>query len=116
MSDLADPQCECYDPQCRFEAFECTSVGVDETNGRFGRVEICRCRRCGRYWLMYHLEYEHQARSGRWYRGLVTREQATSATPENAVAVLSNLPWYFYGGSYFGTPAKRGAGPLSLDA
>jgi hypothetical protein len=113
MSELIGDRC--VDPQCRFDAFNQTDIGVDETNGRFGSVDIYCCKDCGRCWLHYHVEYEAFSRSGRWFRGLITPEQAASVTPENAAALLASLPWYFYGGSYFDTPGKQGSGPVQVD-
>jgi len=114
-ADSTNQQCRCMEPQCSFDAFDKTDIGVDETKGRFGSVDSYHCKHCGRYWLHYHVEYEAFSRSGRWYRGLITREQATSVTPENAVALLDSLPWHFYGGSYFDTPGKKGSGPVRVD-
>ena len=115
MTDTTNQPCRCLDPQCRFDAFDRIEIGVDETNGRFGSVELYRCKACERCWLRYHVEYESFSRSGRWFRGLITTEQATSVTPENAAALLASLPWHFYGGSYFDTPGKQGSGPVAVD-
>lgn len=98
------------DPAARYDVFASTSVGVDETLGRFGEVTIERCNTCGSVWLRYVIEYEAHARSGRWFRGLVGEEVARAITPERAVAVLESLPWHFHGGSYFETPGARATG------
>jgi len=113
--DTTNQQCRCMDPQCRFDAFDETDIGVDKTNGRFGSVHLNRCKDCGRCWLHYQVEYEAFSRSGRWFRGLITPEQATSVTPETAVALLASLPWHFYGGSYFDSLGGKGSGPVWVD-
>ena len=87
-------------------------LGVDTGRGRFGDVAIERCIRCGRAWLRYHYEMEAFTGSGRWYRGLLTPEQAARATPANALEILAELPWHLYGGSYFGTDGRRSDVPL----
>jgi len=91
------------------------SLGVDETNGRCGEVTVETCRACGNKWLRYFVEYELYSESGRWYRGLVTAESVESLKPEQAPALLSSLPWYFYGGSYFRTLGRKGSGPIRVD-
>lgn len=77
------------------------SLGIDETHGRFGEVELWQCRSCGRYWLHYFVEYEHRTASGRHFMGLITPEQADNLPPEKAIPYLESLDWYLYGGSYF---------------
>lgn len=103
--------CRCLDPQCRYDAFEDTKVGVDMTNGRYGEVSLRRCRECNRLWLHYHVEYEAFSGSGRWHRGLIAPEIADRVTAENAVALLDSLPWRLRGGSYFGTAGERTTRP-----
>lgn len=88
---------------------------MDESQGRFGEVSVETCRACGRHWLRYFLEYEAFSKSGRWYRGLISEDVAHTVTPSSAVAILENLDWYFYGGSYFDTAGKKGSGPLAVD-
>src|SRR6187200_2159565 len=101
MNDNSTRECRCSDPQGRFGGFDQIDIGVDKTHGRFGSVDLWRCKNCGRCWLHYFVEYEAFSRSGRWFRGLITEEQATRVTPENAAALLESLPWHFFGGSYF---------------
>ena len=102
-------------PPFHYTDFDSDPVGVDPTKGRFGEVSIETCRHCGAKWLRYFVEHEGFSESGRWYRGLVTDEQARSVTPEGALAVLEALPWHFYGGSYFRTTGRKGSGPVLLD-
>lgn len=95
--------------------YDTVSLGVDETNGRCGEVTVETCKTCGSVWLRYFVEYESFSESGRWYRGLVTRNLIQSLKPEEAPALLSSLPSYFYGGSYFRTLGRKGSGPVIID-
>jgi hypothetical protein len=101
-------------PPFDYRDFETASLGVDETNGRYGEVTVETCKACGSMWLRYFVEYEFFSESGRWYRGPVTAEIVESLKPEQAPALLSSLPWYFYGGSYFRTLGRKGSGPVNL--
>jgi len=99
-------------PPFSYLDFETETLGVDETNGRNGEVTVETCRACGRKWLRYFVEWEWFSESGRWYRGLVTAEMVERLKPEQAPELLSSLPRYFYGGSYFRTTGREGSGPL----
>lgn len=110
-----DDRCSCMEPPFQHAEFVSHHVGVDETNGRFADVSIETCKRCGRTWLRYLVEYEAVLRSGRWYRGLVTAGVAARVTPHTAAAVLRDLEWRFRGGSYFGSTSREQGGPLSLE-
>ena len=101
-------------PPFNYQDFETASLGVDETNGRYGEVTVETCRACGSMWLRYFVEYEFFSESGRWYRGPVTAEMVESLKPERALELLSSLPLYFYGGSYFRTPGRKGSGPIDI--
>ena len=92
--------------------FARSALGVDPDHGRFAEVSLDRCRQCGRLWLHYFFEYEAFRASGRWYRGLVSEEQARTITATTAAAVLEALPWYFAGGSYYDGVVQRWSGPL----
>lgn len=76
--------------------------GYDETNGRFGEVSILRCRTCRRFRLRYFVEYEGFSGSGRWGRGLIDEADIERTTPGNGIEHLHALPWFLYGGSYWG--------------
>ena len=102
-------------PPFHYSDFESTEIGVDKTNGRFGEVSIETCKRCNRKWLRYFVEYEEFSKSGRWYRGLISEEVASTVTPQSAVEVLGNLDWHFSGGSYFETTGRRSSGPIHVD-
>jgi hypothetical protein len=107
------PACQCLElgPQSFDEAF----VGVDETNGRFGEVSVRTCRACGRRWLHYLVEYEAFTGSGRWFTGLLPDGADAEIRPQEAVALLKQLPWHVHGGSYFGHGGRRATGPPSAD-
>jgi hypothetical protein len=104
--------CRCATPPLDYRGFERREIGVDEAGGRYADVAIERCRRCGRQWLVYHYEIEACSRSGRWYRGLVSPEQAARATADDALATLAELPWHLYGGSFYGHAGARRDAPL----
>jgi len=89
-------------------------IGVDETEGRFGEVNIKQCKHCGRYWLHYFVEYEEFSESGRYFMGVITLEAAKTIKPETAIDYLDSLEWHLYGGSYFGGKGKSTGevGPL----
>ncbi len=105
-------ECLCMTPPFNYQNFDTVSLGVDETKGRNGEVTVETCKACGSKWLRYFVEYEWYSESGRWYRGLVTPEMLQSLKPEQAPELLSSLPRYFYGGSYFRTLGREGSGPL----
>ena len=93
-----DPQ-ECPCVAGVHQDFENSFVGVDRD---FGEVTVAHCKRCGRFWLHYLVEYEYLTAAGRWFRGVITPEIAASVKPETAQEVLEGLDWYFRGGSAFG--------------
>jgi len=105
-------QCKCMTPPLDYRDFVAEEIGIDPRGARFADVRIERCKRCARTWLVYHYENEAFSRSGRWYRGLVTDEQAARVTPENALEILAGLPWHLYGGSFYETTGKRRDAPL----
>lgn len=109
---IQTPQCACMTPSFPHDGFERQFVGVDDGGGRFAEVSVERCRRCGQRWLRYAFETEGFSRSGRWYRGAVTAAQAKRVSAASAIVVLANLPWHFYGGSYFATTGVRSEAPV----
>ena len=92
-------ECACLQGDTFYQNFEERSLGVDS---EFGEAAIWRCKRCGRYWLEYCVEYEHLTAAGRWFRGVIAPEVARSADVASAKRVLEGLDWYFRGGSAFG--------------
>jgi hypothetical protein len=109
---LVTAECRCVTRPFDHRDYVQEDMGVDHDHGRFGDVAIERCKHCGRPWLHYHYEIEAFTASGRWYRGLLTPEQAARVTHANALEILAELPWYLYGGSYFDTTGKRSDVPL----
>ena len=105
-------KCRCMTPPFSYLDFDTSSLGVDETKGRNGEVTVETCKACGSVWLRYFVEWEWHSESGRWWRGPVTWEMVWELKPEQAPELLSSLPWYFYGGSYFRTTGRRGSGPI----
>ena len=112
MATPAAGKCRCMTPPLDHRDFVREELGVDPARGRFADVAIEYCRHCGRAWLRYHYEMEAFSNSGRWYRGLLTPEQAARATPANALEILAELPWHLYGGSYFNTTGERSDTPF----
>jgi hypothetical protein len=104
--------CACEHGSASYRRFESRDLGCDETDGRFAEVTLDRCRTCGRLWLRYLVEYEAFSRSGRWARGLISDDAASTITPEAAVPYLNRLDWYLYGGSYFHGLAGVRSGPM----
>lgn len=104
----------CCQPPFDHQQFEVQTIGVDPTLGRFADVRLERCRTCNQVWLCYHYAYEGFSHSGRWYRGLLNETQVSQVTAETAVALLQQLDWYFYGGSYFNSLGRKGYPPLQL--
>lgn len=108
-----DPLCPClqhgppffHDAHTRF-------VGVDETDGRFADVTLCRCPQCARTWLRYQVEYEAFTASGRWCMAPIDPALAARITPEAAATALADAEWHIFGGSYFGHAGRRGRGRI----
>ena len=61
------------------------------------------------------VEYEAFTASGRWFRGILSEKDALTITPENAIAYLESLPWYFAGGSYFQSTGFKTHGKIHAD-
>ena len=112
---IASQNCLCHQPPFIASGYEIHMIGIDTTNGRFGEVKMLVCKSCKTSWLMYQVEYESIARSGRWYRGIIDSKDIKTIKPETAEAYLEILPWYFLGGSFFDTMGKEGKGTLLLD-
>ena len=109
-------QCACLRAPLSADQYDPVgSLGVDETNGRFGEVTLRRCRRCGRLWLRYFVEYEAFSESGRYYMGLISSRRARRLKAEEAVAYLDSLPWHLYGGSYYYGHTGRARGRVHVD-
>ena len=109
--------CRCMTPPFPGADFYSQFVGIDRTNGRFGKVSVETCRRCGAQWITYSVEDEAFSESGRWYRGLASPEMLMDLTPEGAVGTLESLPWHYCGGSFFRSTGRKrsGPGPILVD-
>lgn len=107
--------CKCLEKPLPFEQYETVkNIGIDKTNGRFGEVEIWRCKKCARLWLRYFVEYESFAKSGRYFMGLISPSEIEDLTPEDAISYLNRLDWHLFGGSYFGGQGTSSA-PIQAD-
>lgn len=107
--------CACEKPTSTYTEFRTSELGIDKTNGRFAEVSIQQCKLCQRIWIRYFVEYESFSKSGRWYKGIVSKKDRPQITPENAVEYLESLDWYIYGGSYFESTGEFGQGKLIVD-
>ena len=108
--------CICLNEPLTFDQYnQVRFVGVDETKGRFGEVNIWQCKRCGQHWLHYLVEYEAFPKSGRYFMGLITPELAETLSPDAAVDYLNKLEWHFYGGSYFDGKKGKSKGQVHAD-
>ena len=113
---MTEPPCRCLnEPMTDDQYQEIQLIGVDQTNGRYGDVTLKQCKRCDRYWLHYHVEYEAFTGSGRYFLGLIAPETASTLSPDAAVDYLNRLEWHLYGGSYFGGAKGRSTGRVSVD-
>jgi hypothetical protein len=65
-------------------------------------------------WLHYFYEIEAFEKSGRWYRGLIDREQLDKIYAENAIKYLKSLEWHFFGSSYFGITGMKSTSNTNL--
>jgi len=110
-------KCKCLNLPIDYSNFYSENfVGIDETNGRFGEVTIQQCKSCNSFWIRYFVEYESFSKSGRWFTGIIKKENdIKEITPENSVEYIESLDWYFYGGSYFRTTGKKGNGRFPVD-
>ena len=101
--------CGCY--KGKFASLtEYKQLGEDS---RYGEVSVHICQHCHQYWLFYLYEQESFSRSGQWYRGPISNQQAESLSAEEAVAILQELDWYYCGGSYYDGQIGKKSGRLS---
>jgi hypothetical protein len=107
-----EADCVCLKPPFHFSDFKETLLGTDQ---RYADIELLICKRCYSHWLKYAVQYESFSGSGRWYRGLLSPSTSKKICPKEAPLIIANLPWYFFGGPYFGHCGKRGRGDLYLE-
>ena len=111
MSPEVGQICPCLEGEVFFQNFERREFGYGPD---FGEVSVNKCKRCGRYWLEYFIEYESFTGAGRWFRGILAPDTATSVKPSEVITTLENLEWYFRGGSAFGGRVIKTSGPLKV--
>ena len=109
MPDQSPAHCLCLDADLYYAHFERRDIGRDSD---FGDICVKHCKRCGRHWLEYLMEYESLTGAGRWIIGVVTDEMAATVTAESARKMLESLDWYFLGGSAFFGDIYRSRGRL----
>jgi hypothetical protein len=110
-SDSKDA-CPCLDPETHFSGFDkeaIKGVGVDDN---YGEITLRTCKKCGRQWLHYFIEYEYLTASGRMFTGVIAPKDVRGLTAENAVDQFEKMDWYFRGGSAFGPKLLRTTGSL----
>jgi hypothetical protein len=112
---MTQPDCSCLKLPIDYSNFTSSYLGVDHTNGRYADISVEQCKLCNRKWLRYFVEYESFSKSGRWYLGIISDEDLLEMTPENSIAYIENLDWYFYGGSYFSSVGAIGKGKAIVD-
>jgi len=115
MKKIPKIGCACEKPTSDYTEYRSSELGIDHTNGRNAEVMIQQCKLCQRIWIHYFVEFESFSKSGRWYKGIVTKKDRSQITPENAVEFLENLEWYVYGGSYFESTGTFGEGKVNVD-
>ncbi len=86
-------------------------LGMDS---HFAEVSVLVCQRCGQHWLRYFYDHEAFTASGRWYLGMITSEQLSILTADQAKSRLETLSWYYYGGSYYNGQIGQSSGTISL--
>jgi len=104
-----DHRCPCLEAETHFCGFEKKSVGIDD---QYGEVTLWTCRRCGRIWLHYFIEYEYLTAAGRMFTGVITPKTAARVKAKDAVDAFESMDWYFRGGSAFGDKLIRTTGRL----
>jgi len=77
---LGNPECPCLVQ--KLICFEKKSVDVDDD---YGEVTLWTCRRCGRIWLHYFIEYEYLTAAGRMFTGVLSPAAAARVTAKDAV-------------------------------
>src|SRR6266436_3636151 len=71
--------------------FEQRYVGVDNS---YGEVSVSRCRRCGRSWLRYLVEYEYLTAAGHWLEGEIAQDTAARLQQGNALQLFRFMESY----------------------
>ena len=109
-------KCICFSPSFYFKDYDSQDIGENyETNGRSSEASILTCRKCGRKWLHYRVDYWAYKYSARWYRGLIAENTEHSITVENAVTILDSSECRFEGGSHFDSTGRKITGLVDVD-
>lgn len=103
--------CPCLEAGTHFCGFEKKVIGVDD---RYGEVSVWTCKKCGRNWLHYFIEYEYLEAAGRMFTGLISPDVAAGLKAHDAIDLFDSMPWYFRGGSAFGGELLRIQGPIQV--
>ena len=93
--------CSCTTPPLNYKKFNSCEIGVDNSFNAYGEVSIEKCNDCKRLWLQYFVEMEWQTSSGRWFRGIISENEAKLITPESALTFLERSDLIIYGGGFF---------------
>ena len=101
--------CPCLNAETHFCGFKKKAIGMDD---QYGEVSVWTCKKCGRDWLHYFIEYEYPAAAGRMFTGVIPPETAASVHAENAADLIETMEWYFRGASAFGGNLLRTSGPV----
>lgn len=101
--------CACLDAETHFCGFDKKAIGVDK---HYGEVTVWTCKKCGRNWLYYFIEYEYLTGAGRMFTGVISPQAAADVKADTAVDLFETMEWYFRGGSAFGGRLVRTTGPL----
>ncbi|SRR5258708_3449734 len=108
--------CACLDEQCSKNAFEITALTTFRVEGMVNSLDVGHCGECGSAWIWYSIEDEGRAGWGKWFRGLLPAGAEDGLTVDQAFSILEDLPWHFYGGSYYRTSGERSAGPVYVSS
>lgn len=108
--------CPCMDEQCSKDAFEISELTAFRVEGQLTTLDVCRCGECASSWLWYAIEDESRAGWGKWFRGLLPPGAEEGLSVDEAFSILEDLPWHFYGGSYYRTAGERSPGPVYVSS
>ena len=108
--------CNCLDEQCGKDSFEVKGLTAYRNEGMVNILDVCTCKECGSHWLWYSIEDEQRAGWGKWFRGLLPSGAVEGLTADEAFAILEDLTWHFYGGSYYRTAGERSPGPVYVSS
>ena len=105
--------CHCMKSPFYYLDFDSADLGKDKTDKvNETEVTIETCKACGSKWIRYFFVHPGFGRSGTWYRGLITEEMAKSVRPDEAVALIESLEWYFRGGSFYNSDGEKRRGKI----